>query len=143
MPKTVDRVVDGDTFVLGSGEKVRLIGVDCPETQVPNGTAEYFAAEASDFLDSLIAGTSVRLEFDGSRTDRYGRLLCYVWLDDSVLVNKEIVRQGYGMAYLRYPHRMEAEFLEAELAARRCKWRSKSVPSGGRKVYHLGTKLAL
>ncbi len=74
----VDRVVDGDTFVLGSGDKVRLIGVDCPEAQGPNKPVEYFAAEASEFLDSLIAGASVRLEFDGNRTDRYGRLLCYV-----------------------------------------------------------------
>ncbi len=119
LTETVDRVVDGDTFVLSSGDKVRLIGVDCPETQGPNGPGEYFAAEAGDFLDSLIADASIRLEFDGRRTDRYGRLLCYVWLDDSILVNKEIVRQGYGMAYLRYPHRLEAEFLEAELAARR------------------------
>lgn len=114
-----ERVTDGDTFVLDSGDKVRLIGVDCPESLDPLKPVEYFSAEATHFLDSLIGGKQVRLEYGDERTDRYGRLLCYVWIDDSILVNREIVCQGYGMAFLRYPHDREPEFLECELRARR------------------------
>ncbi len=57
----VDRVVDGDTFVLKSGDKVRLIGVDTPESYDPNKPVEYFAEEAKVFLEKLISGKSVRL----------------------------------------------------------------------------------
>ena len=111
--------MDGDTFDLKSGEKVRLIGVDCPERQDPNKPVEYFSDEARDYLQSLIQGKSVRLEYGDERTDKYGRLLCYVYVDDTLLVNAEIVKHGYGMAYLRFPHRLEKQFLNLEIEARR------------------------
>lgn len=118
-PYKVAYVIDGDTFTLESGEKVRLIGVDCPESLDPNKPVEYFAEESMQFLRNLIEGRVVELEYGPERTDKYGRLLCYVWLDDTLLVNKHIIQSGYGMAYLRFPHKLEDDFLEAELAARR------------------------
>ena len=87
---TVRSVTDGDTFRTISGERVRLIGVDCPELHRPHKPVGYFAQEARDFLDLLIGGRRVRLEYAGDSadsTDRYGRHLCYMWVDDSVLVN--------------------------------------------------------
>ncbi|MEW6016135.1 MAG: thermonuclease family protein [Candidatus Zixiibacteriota bacterium] len=127
-------MIDGDTFALENGQKVRLIGVDCPESLDPNKPMEYFAEESMQFLRGLIEGRVVELEYGPERTDKYGRLLCYVWLDDTLLVNKHIIQSGHGMAYLRFPHKLEAEFLEAELAARRAPvgmWASpRSQPNG-------------
>ena len=105
----VKRVIDGDTFILESGEKVRLIGVDCPESQDPNKPVEYWADEASAYLAKLIGDKTIRLEYGDERVDKYGRLLCYVWVDDSVLVNLQIIKNGHGMAYLRFTHAREQD----------------------------------
>jgi len=88
----VTRVIDGDTFELETGEKVRLICIDTPETG--NSGAE----EAKEFLESLVLGKSVKLEKDVSETDQYGRLLRYVYVND-IFVNKEIVQKGYGTVF--------------------------------------------
>ncbi|MEP7162818.1 MAG: thermonuclease family protein [Candidatus Moraniibacteriota bacterium] len=93
----VKRVVDGDTFELESGEKVRLIGVDTPESVKPNTPVQCFGKEASNYLEDLLEGKEVRLEKDVSETDRYGRLLRYAYLDDE-LVNEKLVREGYASA---------------------------------------------
>jgi len=61
----------------------------------------------------------LQLEYGDERTDKYGRLLCYVWTDDTLFVNLEIIKQGYGMAYLRFPHKWEDTFLQTEINARR------------------------
>ena len=91
---TVTNVVDGDTFVLGSGETVRLICVDTPE----QGESGY--EEAKDFLSFLVLGREVRLEKDVSERDQYGRLLRYVYIGTiEIFVNKEIVQQGYGKVF--------------------------------------------
>ena len=76
---TVDRVVDGDTVVLmidGKKEKVRLIGVDTPETVKPNTPVQCYGLEASNALKSMLPkGTQVRVERDEEARDRYRRLL--------------------------------------------------------------------
>lgn len=101
----VVRVIDGDTIVVqvnGHAETVRLIGVDTPETKDTRKPVEYFGKEASRFTASLVKGQRVRLEIQTSPTsrDRYGRLVAYVFrVSDNLLVNKEIIRQGYGHAY--------------------------------------------
>ena len=101
--RDVERVVDGDTLVLDGGERVRLIGVDTPETVHPKKPVERFGKEASGFTQKLAEGKRVRLEYDAERTDRYGRTLAYVFLEDGRLLNLEIIEQGYGHAYTKYP----------------------------------------
>ena len=85
--------MDGDTLVLDGGERVRLIGVDTPETVHPNKPVERFGKEASAFTKELTDGKRVRLEFEqgSARTDRYGRTLAYVYLEDGRLVKSSVV----------------------------------------------------
>jgi len=98
---TLVRVVDGDTVeveVDGQREKVRLIGIDTPETKKPNTPVECFGPEASAFTTSLLPeGTPLLLERDVEARDDYDRLLAYVYrADDGLFVNLEIVAQGYA-----------------------------------------------
>ena len=116
------RVIDGDTIEVyynGKIEKVRLIGVDTPETVHPNKPVEYFGKEASNFTRELAQGKYVTLEFDLQQRDKYNRLLAYVYLDDGTLLNKKIIEEGYGHAYTRYPFKYLDEFQDAEIKARR------------------------
>jgi len=104
----VVRIVDGDTVVLrlrGENTTVRLIGVDTPETVHPRRPVEAYGKEASRFLTNLLAGESVYIESEpGNTVDRYGRALGYLYrVPDGLFVNLEIVRQGYGHAYTKYP----------------------------------------
>ena len=87
-------MVDGDTIVVGE-ERVRLIGIDTPESVKPGTPVECFAREASAFLERLVEGRRVRLELDVEERDRYGRLLAYVYRDD-LFVNAEMVARGYA-----------------------------------------------
>ena len=115
----VTRVIDGDTVVVENVGTVRLIGVDTPEVVDPRGPVEYFGREASDFTRQLATGKRVRLEFDQDRIDRYGRTLAYVYLQpEDLLLNAEIIRQGYGFAYTQFPFRMMAQFRALEREAR-------------------------
>ena len=102
--RLVERVVDGDTLVLRGGERVRLIGVDTPETVHPQKPVEYFGKEASKFTRSMVEGKRVQLEYDQGtgRNDRYGRTLAYVYLENGTLLNLEIIERGYGHAYTRF-----------------------------------------
>lgn len=116
--RTCVRVVDGDTIVLDGRERVRLIGVDTPETKDPRKPVQYFGKQASLFTERLVEGRRVRLEYDQTRKDRYGRTLAYVFLQDGTFVNLEIVRRGYGHAYTKYPFQRMDEFRRAEREAR-------------------------
>src|SRR4051794_7094791 len=95
---TVTRVVDGDTVdvdIDGRSERIRLLNVDTPETKDPNQPVQCLGPEATAFLTGLLPpGTSVRLEYDRERTDRYDRTLAAVFSTDSTLVNAETARQG-------------------------------------------------
>jgi micrococcal nuclease len=95
---TIERVVDGDTLVLQDSTRVRLIGIDTPETVDPRRPVECFGAEASARTKELLpAGTRVLLEYDVERTDRYGRTLAYVYrADDDLFVNLALARDGYA-----------------------------------------------
>lgn len=116
----VARVIDGDTFVLaGSKERVRLIGADTPETVKPNWPVEPWGPEATAFTKQFLSGGEVRLEFDGPRRDKYGRMLAFVWVGDRML-NEELIRAGLAWAELRYPFSADKKdrFRHAEAEAR-------------------------
>ena len=115
------RVIDGDTIIVeidGKQERVRLIGVDTPETVHPSKPVEYFGKEASEFTKRMVEGKKVRLEFDWQKRDKYGRLLAYVYLPDGTFLNAEIIKQGYGFAYTRFPFKYLEEFRQYERKAR-------------------------
>lgn len=110
----VTRVIDGDTIEVrigGQAFRVRYIGMDTPEVGDP------FGAESTAANDELVRGQTVRLVKDVSETDRYGRLLRYVFVGE-MFVNRELVLQGYAMASTYPPDVACAEgFLEAQRAA--------------------------
>ena len=112
------RVVDGDTIVLNNGEIVRLIGVDTPEIKHPRKPVEYYGKEASAFTKRMLEGKEVRLEYDWQQRDKYGRLLAYVYLTDGTFLNAEIVKQGYGYAYTKFPFKYLEQFKQYEKEAR-------------------------
>jgi len=114
----VQRVIDGDTLLLNNGDKVRLIGADTPETKHPKKPVQYFGMEAYQFTKQMVEGKAVRLEYDWQRRDRYRRLLAYVYLMDGTFLNAEIIKQGYGFAYTRYPFKYMEEFRLYEREAR-------------------------
>jgi endonuclease YncB( thermonuclease family) len=114
----VARVVDGDTIELETGEKVRYIGMDTPETVKPNTPIQCFGKEASVKNKELVEGKMVRLEKDVSETDRYGRLLRYVYAGD-IFVNDYLVRQGYAKSSTYPPDvKYQNQFKLAETEAR-------------------------
>lgn len=101
-PYNVVRVVDGDTFVAnidGVETKVRLIGVDTPES-VATGKNAYKnceeGKEASDYTKSLIENKSIMIEYDVDKDDNYNRMLAYVYLEDGTMLNKLLLEKGYA-----------------------------------------------
>lgn len=98
---TVDFVIDGDTIdaiIDGREDRVRLIGIDTPETKKPNTPIECYGPEATAFTESLLpVGTPIRIERDTVNRDDFGRLLGYVYrADDGIFVNYETIRQGFA-----------------------------------------------
>jgi endonuclease YncB( thermonuclease family) len=95
----VQRVVDGDTFVAtvkGRRERIRVIGVDTPESVDPNRPDEPYGEEASNFAKHYLNGATVRLAGDAEPRDRYGRMLAYVWLRDGTFWNALLAAEGYA-----------------------------------------------
>jgi micrococcal nuclease len=117
------KVIDGDTFDVnmdGHTERVRLIGLDTPETQKPNSPIECFGLAASNQAHKILDNQEVRLESDPINTnrDRYNRLLRYAYLRDGRLYNAEMIKQGYGFAYLSFPFTKSDEFRKYQTEAR-------------------------
>ncbi len=122
---SVLRVVDGDTIEVDRGrgaERVRYIGVDTPETVKPGTPVEWMGREASAANRALVEGQDVVLERDVSETDRYGRLLRYVWLqspDGWLFVNLELLRRGLAQVATYPPDVAYVDlYLEAQREAR-------------------------
>ncbi len=107
----VERVVDGDTIVVYDGERIRLTGIDTPETVKPGSPIECFGKEASRYLAELLPeGTEVMLVRDVEEFDRYDRTLSYVYIVASGnFVNAEMVAQGYAYSYTYPPNVAHAE----------------------------------
>lgn len=121
---TVVRVIDGDTIVVreeGKEVKVRLIGVDTPESVDTRTKVQCFGKEAAAFTTKLLSGEQVRLEPDATQTDTdiYGRLLRYVYIADGQLVNDRLIREGYAHEYTyKIPYQKQVQFREAQKEAR-------------------------
>ena len=114
----VTRVVDGDTIQLENGQKVRYIGIDTPESVDPRRAVECFGKEASDKNKELVLNKRVQLIKDVSETDKYGRLLRYVYVDD-IFVNNTLVREGFANASTYPPDvKFAQQFKRAEEEAR-------------------------
>lgn len=92
----VVKVIDGDTVILESGKTVRYIGIDTPEVHHPKKKIQCFAKEAKEANEQLVLGKFVRLEKDVSETDRYGRLLRYVYVED-LFVNEHLLKEGFAL----------------------------------------------
>ena len=118
----VKRIIDGDTIVVninGRSEKVRLIGVDAPEINQQQQSADRFGQEAAKYLQQMLDGRIVRLSFDTSSKDRYGRHLAYVYTDGGRFINFEMVKAGYAKAMTVPPNvKYKALFLSQEKIAR-------------------------
>jgi micrococcal nuclease len=120
----VTRIVDGDTFWADDGSlrgiKIRLIGVDAPETR-NSGSKEigYFGEQSKEFLIKLLTGKKVRLEYDLGKKDQYSRTLAYVYLPNGTFVNAELVKMGYAVVMTVPPNVQYADrFIKLEQEAR-------------------------
>jgi micrococcal nuclease len=117
----VRRVVDGDTILLASGARIRLQGINTPETVKPDWPVEPWGPEASQFTKDFIehAHHHVRLTFSLERKDRYDRFLAFVW-DGDVMLNEELVRAGLAQARMdyRYSGIMKHRLAQAQDEAR-------------------------
>lgn len=101
----MSKVIDGDTFILENGEKVRLLGIDAPEKGEP------FSDSAMIFVERLILNKKIKIEYDLQKYDKYGRILAYVFFDKKLL-NEEILKSGYAWVYIippnfKYSHRLK------------------------------------
>lgn len=117
----VSRVIDGDTIEVSIGGnlyKIRYIGIDAPETVAPNTPVQQMGKEASAANKSLVEGKTVILEKDVSETDRYGRLLRYVFVGD-LFVNAELVQRGFAKVSTYPPDvKYQSLFLQMQQEAR-------------------------
>jgi micrococcal nuclease len=120
---TMKRVVDGDTIDIaigGNTERVRLIGINTPETKHPTKGMECFGPEASAYTEQLLPkGTKLRVERDIEARDKYGRLLLYVYIENgNVFVNLDLVLQGYARPMVFEPNTAhKADFAQAATQA--------------------------
>lgn len=100
------RVIDGDTIIVdkdGEQTRVRLIGVDTPETVKPNTPVQPYGKAASNYTKQHLTNQNVRLEYDREEKDRYGRTLAYVWLGNE-MYNEKIVKEGLARAKFYRPN---------------------------------------
>ena len=118
--ENVRYVIDGDTFILQNNQRVRMIGINAPETSHHRygKKGQPFGNQARERLRKFIEGKDVTLKDGRELFDRYGRRLAYVYLPDGTFVNREMVREGYAETYRKFPFEYKNEFLEFEQAAK-------------------------
>jgi micrococcal nuclease len=124
----VTHIVDGDTLDVDcpdrvsaqSHTRIRLWGVDTPETVKPNTPPQHFGKEASDFTKRMCAGQSIRLEvIEGHTRDKYNRLLAYIYLPDGRCLNTVLVAEGYAYADPRFEHPHKDEYARLQARAKK------------------------
>jgi len=128
----VTQIIDGDTIKLKTGDTIRYIGIDTPETIHPKKGTECYGKQASAYNRQLVKGKQITLEKDVSETDKFGRLLRYVYVDNQ-MINEKLVRDGYALIST-YPPDVKYQdiFLQAQQEARannRGLWANCSVTS--------------
>ena len=134
----VVRVVDGDTLLVAPQSsppaenrreiRLRLLGIDCPESVKPDHPVEPWAREAAEFTRQFVSGGSVRLRFDKRRLDQYDRYLAYVFVGDRML-NEELVRAGLAFVST-FPGDSDAMTRRLRAAEREAQEQSRGVWSG-------------
>jgi micrococcal nuclease len=137
----VVRVVDGDTLDVKLDSepdkeyKVRLLGVNTPETVDPRRPVQCFGKEASDFTKHALNGKRIRLEADSQadERDKYGRLLRNLYLEDGTDFNAKLVAEGYAYAYISFPQdpQRKVELRKLEKSAKEAKlglWNPEACP---------------
>ncbi len=141
---TVVRVVDGDTLLVSPQFspptrdrreiRLRLLGIDCPESVKPDHPVEPWALEAAEFTRHFVSGGSVRLRFDKRRLDRYDRYLAYVFVADKML-NEELLRAGLAVVSI-FPGDSESIARRLRVAAREAEDAQRGVWSKTREPMH-------
>jgi micrococcal nuclease len=116
-------VADGDTLTLEALGIIRFVGVDTPEKNHPKLPVQFMAKEASAFTKKMCLGKKIRLEYDPYDEDKrgnYGRVLGYLYLEDGTFLQEELLKNGYAIAYTKYPldENKKAKFLKWEQQAR-------------------------
>lgn len=108
----VSRIIDGDTFEIASGEKIRMIGINAPEISDLHGV------EAKQHLSELISGKNVKLVSDtkSNDRDRYSRILRYVFVDGTD-INKKMIEDGHAIAYMKFKFDKATEYEETQISA--------------------------
>jgi micrococcal nuclease len=115
----VTEVVDGDTIKVSTIGTLRLIGMDTPETRDPRKPVQCFGKEASNKAKELLSGKKVYLEYDpAQKQDKYGRTLAYVYREDGLFYNAEMIKQGFAHSYVQFPHPRLDEFNTYQQEAR-------------------------
>ncbi len=117
-------VADGDTITLEDIGSIRFIGIDTPEKNHPKLPIQYWSKKASNFTRQLCLGKKVRLDYDPYDNDlrgKYGRVLGYIFLENGMFLQEELLKKGHAIAYLKYPFDEEhkAQFIKWEQMARR------------------------
>ena len=107
--------MDGDTFWIDNGTdkglKVRLIGVNAPESRKTNRKdVEYYGKEAKNYLTKFLSNKRVRLVYDVVPKDRYGRTLAYVYLEDGTFLNAHLIKNGYASVMTIPPNVKYADY---------------------------------
>ena len=124
----VVKVVDGDTIDINEPDgkkaftRIRLWGVDTPETKKPGEPVMYYGPEACEFTKKTVGGKIVTIYLEQGHTrDKYERLLAYVQIDDSNFLNEELLKGGFAYADVRFKHSYYQHYQQLESAARRNK----------------------
>ena len=126
---TVVKVVDGDTIDINVPDvnfattRIRLLGIDTPETEKSPTGPMYYGRQASEFTSKTVLGQKVTVIMDKlSKTrDKYNRLLCYIRFADGRILNEELVSEGFAYADTRFPHSQFNKYIQLEKTAQKQK----------------------
>jgi len=110
---TVVRVIDGDTVELMGGDKLRLLAIDTPEK------GERLHDEAARLLETIALGKRAKIEYGLTRRDRYGRLLGFLYIDDTLFANRVIIDSGMGCLFLFSDQERDSREIGELLAAQK------------------------